>query len=165
MADGDAVVTEKSGNETVTLTKSKLEELNEKQLKHLENIEELLQQQLKQNVKMRRAAAAQMIAVFILVAVVAVALFFFYNTFKNVTAGLPELIAHADTLIGDATKNLEDVISKINEIDFKGINAVINGVAKIDFNALNSSIKGLAEGVENFRTFTEALSNPFKLLG
>lgn len=163
MTDTGNVVLEKPQETQAALSTVKLEDLNEKQLKHLENIEELLQQQLKQNVKMRRAAVVRTIAIVVLVAVVAVALFFFYNTFKEVTAGLPDLIAHADTLINDATKDLEDVIAKVNEIDFEGINEVISGVAKIDFDALNESIQGLAEGVENFRRFTEALSNPFRI--
>lgn len=163
MTDTGSVVLEKPQETQAALSTVKLEDLNEKQLKHLENIEELLQQQLKQNVKMRRAAVVRTIAIVVLVAVVAVALFFFYNTFKEVTAGLPDLIAHADTLINDATKDLEDVIAKVNEIDFEGINEVISGVAKIDFDALNESIQGLAEGVENFRRFTEALSNPFRI--
>lgn len=163
MADNTGVILEKPQDGAPAITMEKLESQNETQLKHLANIEELLQQQLKQSVKIRRASVARTIAVIVLVAVVAVALFFFYNTFKEVTAGLPDLITHADSLINDAAKDLEDVIAKVNEIDFEGINEVISGVAKIDFDALNDSIQGLAEGVENFRRFTEALSNPFRI--
>lgn len=161
----NSVVLEKPQNGAPVISTLKLEEMSEKQLKHLENIEELLQQQLKQNVKIRRASVVRTIAMIVLVVVVAVALFFFYNMIKEAIAGLPDLVAHADTLVNDASKDLQDVIAKLNAIDFDGINTVINGAAKINFDALNNSIQGLAQGVENFKTFTEALSNPFRIGG
>lgn len=109
-------------------------------------IEGLLEEQAKHNQKMLRANRIRTVAlvVFVVLAIL--------------------LAVMVYTKIAD----LNTAIQKIEMIDFEEINQMVSnisgvaqGIEKINFTALNESIEALAEGVSNFRTFIETLSNPF----
>lgn len=149
---------------------SQLGELNERQSQTLIRIEELMKQQLAQTIKLRRSDAVRTV-VTIIVAIVLVAVsVMIYMMVKDVMRELPTILANTNTLLQNANsvviKAAEDVtqiLKQVDNLDFDGINSIIRGAAEVNFNALNDSIEGLADGVNTFRTFVDALKNPFGL--
>jgi len=145
---------------------------DDEQMACLRRIEELARLQLVQSVKIRRASTLRTGAIVVMAVLFAVTIGLFYTFIQQLTVGVPDLIEHANELVVKAGDDLDDALATldatINNIDFKGINEVIGGASEvlagvggINFKALNDSIEALAEGVENFRAFTDALSNPF----
>lgn len=131
----------------------------------LAHIEELLTQQNAQSHKLLRSSRLRNVLILVLVGVLIVAAIAFYGSLQTITKDIPDLVTSARSLISNTNSAVDDVISKVDELDIDALNDSIKGISEINYRGLNTSISGLASAVETFENFVDTLSHPASAIG
>lgn len=131
----------------------------------LARIEELLTAQKEETRKLLRSSRLRNILLLILVGVLVFAAFAFYGSLQTITKDIPDLISSARGLVNNTNHAVEDVVSKVDELDVDALNDSIRGISQINYRGLNTSISGLASAVEGFEEFVDKLSRPASAFG
>ena len=131
----------------------------------LARIEELLTEQKAESHKLLRSSRFRNILILVLVGVLVVTAFAFYDSLQTITKDIPDLVDSARGLIRNTNTAVDDVITKVDELDIDALNSSIQGIAEINYKGLNTSISGLASAVETFEEFVDALSRPANAFG
>lgn len=131
----------------------------------LAHIEELLTQQKTETHKLLRSSRLRNILLLVMVGVLIVAAVAFYESLQTITKDIPDLVVAARSLISNTNNAVNDVVSKVDELDIDSLNDSIKGISQINYRGLNTSISGLASAVEAFEDFVDTLSRPASAFG
>lgn len=131
----------------------------------LARIEELLTQQKEESHKLLRSSRLRNVLILILVGVLIAAAIAFYGALQTITKDIPDLVTSARSLITNTNSAVDDVITKVDELDVDALNDSIKGISQINYRGLNTSISGLASAVEAFEDFVDTLSHPASAIG
>lgn len=120
-------------------------------------IEELLEEQKKENSKLKKIQMVQSGILIFFVVVFTIGIIAVNVTVKKVTKDVPKFVDTATVSVDTTAQELQSVLEEIKEIDFENLNKTIEDAGRsinsIDVESLNNSVEALEQVVTKLARF------------